>query len=426
MIAIEPVTEPGRQTSAPSAARPVSMTRRRLPYPYRAMLAICSDLDETPGLDTYLESLRFLNTTERTAMGTGAGLEVGNSLYFDMAPGHVSYWNADDRGRAMLRTLIRSGHIDCLHSYGDTATTRAHAGRALDELGRHDCRFEVWVDHAVAPTNFGADIMRGSGDLPGAPAYHADLTCAHGIRFVWRGRVTSVAGQDTERKVGAIFSTTHRAASAKTLVKEATKGWLGRAARSRYAMHAANDLLRPVSLRSGQAVDEFLRCNPHWGGVSCGDTAQGMADVLTRPVLDTLLAREGVCVLYTHLGKVTSRAEPFNRRTRDALHLLAAYAADGRILVTTTRRLLGYCAAVRDLRVTGTQRGGLLAIEVQTSPATTVTDVQGLTFYTAAPSMQATLQIDGGSPIALVASPPDHTGRPSVSLPWVRREYPRL
>jgi len=40
-----------------------------MPYPYRGMLAICSDLDETPDRNVYWEIMRFLNTTEKTAMG---------------------------------------------------------------------------------------------------------------------------------------------------------------------------------------------------------------------------------------------------------------------------------------------------------------------------------------------------------------------
>ena len=154
------------------------------------------------------------------------GLEVGNTIYFDMPAPQFSYWNTDDRGRSEVRTLIKSGHVDCLHSFGDLATTRTHAGRALDELARHDCRLEVWIDHAVAPTNFGADIMHGTGDVPGAPAYHADLTCGYGVRYVWRGRVTSVIGQGVPRRLAGIFEPSHPIASAVTLAKEAAKGLL--------------------------------------------------------------------------------------------------------------------------------------------------------------------------------------------------------
>ncbi|MFQ5494518.1 MAG: hypothetical protein ACE5EX_03975 [Phycisphaerae bacterium] len=104
---------------------------RPYPYPYRAMLAICSDLDETPNRDVYWKIMRFLNGSP-----SGLGLEVGNTIYFDMPPDQFSYWGTDDAGREMVRNLIHSGHIDCLHSFGDLATTRAHAQRALEELAR--------------------------------------------------------------------------------------------------------------------------------------------------------------------------------------------------------------------------------------------------------------------------------------------------
>ena len=159
------------------------------------MLAVCSDLDETPDDGVYLEIARFLNSTEATAMGPGVGLEVGNTIYFDMPPGQFSYWGTGDRGRAMARALMRSGHIDAIHSWGDLATGRRHAERNLAELERNACRLEVWIDHSRAASNFGPDLMTGSGDVRGADAYHADLTLAYGVRHVWRGRTTSLAGR---------------------------------------------------------------------------------------------------------------------------------------------------------------------------------------------------------------------------------------
>ena len=82
---------------------------------------------------------RYLNTREKTAIGRGLGLETGNTIYFDMAPGEFSYWNTSDAGRAAIHALIRSGHIDCFHSFGDLASTRAdvnHALAALDQTER--------------------------------------------------------------------------------------------------------------------------------------------------------------------------------------------------------------------------------------------------------------------------------------------------
>jgi hypothetical protein len=315
------------------------------PYPggQRSMLAICSDLDETPDAETYFEIMRFLNTTEQTSMGPGVGLEVGNTIYFDMGPGHFSYWNTTEENRDKIRRLIRSGHIDCLHSFGDLATTRAHAQRALQELVSHDCRLTVWVDHSVAPTNFGADIMKGHGDEPGHPAYHADLTLAYGIKYIWRGRVTSVIGQDRPLSFRGIADWSHPRASAATLCKEAAKQALAICGSAKYKLHAGNRTLQKARLRDGStAVHEFLRCNPAWGGVSCCDTGYGIAEVLTERFLKRLIESGGVSIVYTHLGKLRGQRK-LEPETVRAFHRLGEYARSGDIMVTTTRRVLDYC-----------------------------------------------------------------------------------
>jgi hypothetical protein len=328
----------------------------------RAALAICSDLDETPDAETYFELMRFLTTPEDTSMGPGVGLDIGNSIYFDMPPGQFSYWNTTEKNREKIRALIRSGHIDVLHSYGDLATTRAQAARALEELERHDCHLKVWVDHAQAPTNFGADIMQGGGDERGHPAYHADLTLGYGIRYIWRGRVTSVIGQNQpfrfRRLVSDLRALTAGRSSVRgsapsggpllapcsTLMKEWAKQLLARCGSRKYRLLAANAVLGRCTLRDGSATLEFLRCNPHWGGVSCADRGDRIHEVLTRTFLDRLVERQGACILYTHLGKL-DRSEHkcrFGPPVVAAFRLLAEYHRAGQLLVTTTRRLLDY------------------------------------------------------------------------------------
>jgi len=420
-----------RDTAATACAQAelVDVSLRRPPYPYRALLAICSDLDETPNRSVYEEVMRFLNTTVTTAMGPGVGLEVGNSIYFDMPPDQFAYWNTDEAGRRMVRALIRSGHIDCLHSYGDLATSRDHAHRALDELARHDCRLEVWVDHGTAPTNFGQDIMQGHGDEPGHPAYHADLTVAHGIRYVWRGRVTSVLGQDVRPRLGHVFAPRHPIRSSRTVAKECAKRLLAHCGSEKYAMHAANELLRPARLRDGSPVYEFIRSNPHWGGVSRGETAQGIGEVLTDGFLDRLTANGGMCVLYTHLGKLGGRAA-FDAQAVAGFQRLAEAFRQGRVLVTTTRRLLGYCRAAREVAVHTAQNEGGLWIHLDTAGADrpyggglSRSDLDGLTFYVANPAATR-VTVNGREVTDLSRNPPDDTGAESVSIPWRRLEFP--
>ncbi len=403
---------------------------RDFPYPFRAMMAICSDLDETSGEGAYRETIRFLNGTKTTTMGPGLGLEVGNTMYFDMPRGHFSYWNAGEAGREIVRALMRSGHIDCLHSFGDLAISRTHAERALEELERHGCKLKVWVDHGVAPSNIGSDIMRGAGDVPGAACYHADLTFGYGVRYVWQGRVTSVVGQGVPRRLGGIFDAAHPLASGKTVVTEGVKGLLAETVGGKYVMHAGNHVLREVTLRDGRRALEFIRCNPHPGGVGSCATAEGLGGVLTPNVLDLLEERGGVCILYTHLGKGHDRERPLRGKTVVALHNLAERVREGRILLTTTRRLLDYTSTRRTHRYRVTQEGDWTLVFIEGPKGKEAYGIEagapdGLTVYAEDPE-KTRLFYNGLERLDLHRNSPDRTGRRSVSVPWVPLRMPEI
>jgi len=404
---------------------------REYPYPYKAMLAICSDLDETPNWCTYFEIMRFLNTSETTVMGPGVDLEVGNSIYFDMPGEQFAYWNTSDKERGMIRSLIQSGHVDCLHSYGDLATTRRHAVHALEELDRYNCKLKVWIDHETATTNFGPDIMQGHGDEPGHQAYHADLTIEYGIEYVCRGRVTSITGQNVPATLGGIFNTNHPLASGKTLLKETAKQMLARCGNKKYAMHRPNEVLYPVTLRDDKPVYEFMRCNPHWGGVSSCEQGRHIDKVLTADMINRLVERGGACVLYTHLGKIDNPDIPFNRASVEAFRGLAETFQNGSILVTTTRRLLDYCRAVREVEYTSRWDRGNLCISVNTKKnkvlrrELSVEDLSGLTFYVP-DAEKIVVEVNDCKIPDLKFNPPDYIGQSSVSLAWPKLEFPKL
>jgi hypothetical protein len=422
-----------RDPAAPTAGS-VTVLLAKYPYPYRAMMAICSDLDDTPDRVVYVEIARFLNTRETTTMGPGVGLEAGNSIFFLMPAGQFSYFGTDDAGRDMVRALIRSGHIDCLHSYGDNARTRRDVERVLEEMDRHDCRLRVWVDHSKALTNFGPDIMVGSGDVTTSPAYHSDLTLRHGIRYVWRGRTTSIVGQNarlTAASVIRILDRRHPLGSTRTMLKQFAKIWLGALGSTQWEMHALNRVCRPASLRDGQRVWEFLRSNPFWAGPGLGDAPDEIGAVLTPRMLETLVATEGVCLLYTHLGKVRDPKYAFPEPTRAALRRLAAMQDAGQLRVTTTLRLLRYLTIRDCLQFTAARTpDGHVAISIGAveDPVAgafmpSAGDLMGVTFIVDR-CAEVVILLRSGQPVHCDVV---HRGESTIaSVPWSPLVFPNL
>jgi hypothetical protein len=232
--------------------------------------------------------------------------------------------------------------------------------------------------------------------------------------------VTSVIGQNAERGIEGIWCNRNRTASLKTLVKEYAKGLIAGMGSTKYQMHRMNQVVRKTTLRDGHPVSEFMRCNPHYMGVSSGETAAGIAEVLVPRVLDRLVRNKGVCILYTHLGKISDPARPFPPSTVGAFQRLSGYFLDGHILVTTTRRLLGYCTLVSTITVSSRRENGYFEVQVETQSAG---DLDGLTLYTPNPE-RTVVKINGTVVDRLRCNPADKTGQRSVSLPWRKLEFP--
>ena len=400
----------------------MSVSLRKYPYPYSAMLAICSDLDETPNKEIYFETARYLNTTEETLLGKGVGLEVGNTIYFDMPEHNFSYTNTDDDGRQKIHQLIESGHIDCLHSFGDFVKDRALIEKHWNAIQVGKRKIEVWVDHAQAPTNLDNDIMQGQGAEEDKPAYHSDLTVQSGmLAFIWKGRVTSCVAQNARRSYQELFNKKQMKASLKTITLEFIKGWFARLGSQKYAMHKDNKVLRQSTLVDGTEINEFMRCNPAWGGVSCFDQARGIHHVLTKKMLDTLVKKQGCSVLYSHLGKVHSVVQPFTNETRQAFELLAIYQKNQQILTSTTRRLLGYCRTVDELDFSVKTVGNKIHIYLSTGYSGE--DLHGLTWYVEQPE-KVSLYVNEQLFDGLIINPPDINNRSSISIPWTLLTFP--
>ncbi len=397
------------------------MKLRPYPYPYEAMLAICSDLDETPNGDVYFECAKYLNTDEHTRFGPGLNLEVGNTLYFGMPEGEFSFYNASDEEKSKLIELIKSGHIDCIHSFGDHISKREEIEHIWQVLEDNGCTIKVWVDHAVAPSNFDSDIMKGQGAVKGSDCYHADLTLGKGVEYVWKGRVTSLVAQNRPISFAGIYNSKHHLASIKTMAKEALKVCLGSVGHVKYAMHGKNRLMRKATLVDGSPVIEFMRSNPSWKGVSSFETADGVSEVLTEPMLNQLCSAGGATVLYTHLGKYADPEWPFNSETVKAFKRLKSYVDSGKIKVTTTRRLLDYCRAVEEIDWESSETDKSVKISLKTNLP--LIALQGLTWYIKE-SQSVEIWVNGIQCNELTYNRADKSNQVSVSLTWKNLSFP--
>jgi hypothetical protein len=124
------------------------------------------------------------------------------------------------------------------------------------------------------------------------------------------------------------------------------------------------------------------------------------------------------------------RDEPLPPCTRGALQRLGRYFRDGRILVTTTRRLLNYERAIRQVSIDCRPGEHGLQIDLTRATGTSSTHdclerghLDGLTFYVPGGRI-AGITLDNRPLSEYQLNGPDHTGRTCISLCWTPLTFP--
>ncbi len=421
------------------AAGQAAVALRKYPYPYRAGLSICSDIDNTETPEEFLSIQEFLNTDHETAFGRGAGLEIGNSFYLFDRPGRNEFsWFSDrPEDRRIIRDFIRAGIIDCLHSYGEGCTTRVQALDALRTLERDGCGVPVWINHSNARSNLSKWFDTNRGDQVGDAAYHSDLTFPASVRYVSCGSSTSVIGQNTPVSWRSYFRPPGREACLKSL-RNGAKSFLKRVVSrlglsgTRYFLHRDNALIGIRRLEDGRRVYEFMRYDVNPDGIGYGADSRGLAENISEDVLRRLLEVGGTGIVYTHLGKNGERQPWVDPQTADALRNLSVHSTEGRILVTTTAKLLNYVTARDAVRWSFNEEPAETVIRIHgirdpilgEMDADSVT-LQGITFYVP-DGRDVRILVKGKVIRNLRINPPDESGRRSVSFPWSRLEAPEV
>ncbi|MDM7926268.1 MAG: hypothetical protein QUS35_09660 [bacterium] len=415
---------------------PVSL--RKFPYPYRAALSVCSDIDNTETPEEFLAIQEFLNTDHETAFGRGVGLEIGNSFYLFDRPGRNEFsWFSDrPEDRRIIRDFIRAGIIDCLHSYGEGCTTRVQAVDALRALERDGCRVPVWINHSDARSNLSKWFPTNRGDRIGDAAYHADLTIPYSVRYISCGSSTSIIGQDAPVSWRSYLSP-GRNRCPKSL-RNAGKSFLKRVLSrfglcgTRYFLHRDNALIGVRRLEDGRRVYEFMRFDVHPDGIGYGANSRGLSDNISEAVLRRLVEVGGTGIVYTHLGKNGEGAPWVAPETAVALRNLSAHSKEGRILVTTTSKLLNYVTVRNAIRWSFDEDSAGIAIRIHgirdpllgEMEADSVS-LQGITFHVP-DGKPVRVLVKGEAVRNLRMNPADESGRRSVSFPWNRLKAPEV
>jgi hypothetical protein len=154
--------------------------------------------------------------------------------------------------------------------------------------------------------------------------------------------------------------------------------------------------------------------------VSAGDTGDGLGDVLTATFLKRLIKRRGSSILYTHLGKTQHPDTLFSPTTADALRRLADARNRGDVLVTTTRRMLGYWLLKQYVAVSISKQKSMESVHIDTAALRELgmpCELDGLTI-TVENAQSARLFVDGEEVGDLQRNARDDRGKESVSIPW--------
>ncbi|MDP4083670.1 MAG: hypothetical protein Q8934_03545 [Bacillota bacterium] len=385
---------------------------RKFPFPYKSMLALCSDIDGTT-LTEFLDYHRFLNSNAKTEYGTGLGLDVGDTFWmyvgdddkgdFDFKNAKVkdemSYWvglntNQLHNNKEIIK-FIRNGWIDCIHTYGDftmqekniVTFNKKYAALAINELKKQNIYIKVWLDHG-SPSNVqnfvSSNVYRfQKGDNPKSPYYHTNLLIPYGIKFGW-GPTSSKFGY--------------------------------------------NSMIFPRRLKDGNKLWEFYRYSDSVNGKLIWDP-EFIDTELSKQNLQSLINHHQYTIVAQHLG-IRHNKIIFNQNAINALRYLDEQYLNHNILVARTSRLLNYNLVQQYLNYKATVNNNKMVINILSvnDPLLgkfipTINDLRGVTFYVDSP--QQTQVLVNGKPIDLSYisyNPSDSTGRQSISIKWFDKD----
>lgn len=384
---------------------------RKFPYPYKAMLAICSDIDGTT-LKKFEEYHKFLNTKENSIYGTGLGLDVADSFWLYMGVKNdlpdkpvqdstmTAFYGTDVNKIKDLDKIVlfyNKGWIDSIHTFGDFSEknenlyvlpTRRLDMEAWDILNKYNLKPTVWINHGNQKNiqNFGGYSTRRitsyqQGDNPDSESYHTDITIKNGIRFVWNSIGSTEFGMDNP--------------------------------------------LYKLKLRDGQTVWGFNRFTNVYDNNKLVWVwePEDMAREMTREDLDNIVKKNQYSIVTNHFGEGN-----LNEAGISALKTLAEYQNEGKILVARTSRLLEYDLAQNYVKYATTEYEGTRYINIESiddpvfgKTIPTLDQLRGITFDTN--SAKNTVLLINYKPVDTQDIVYNEEGKQTIGIKWFSPDY---
>jgi hypothetical protein len=328
-----------------------SIKIRDFPFPFKAALAICSDIDNCD-LNNFIRIHRFLNSKKY-----GIGLPVADSFFGFANNSHqLSYLNLDGSVRCkeaeFIRQAIKDGIIDSLHSWGDFNDAPPNfkllqniANKLTNEFVHYGLNIPIWINHG-SPNNhqnlFSRLCSKYHGDDPKSPLYTMPLIKQLGIKYYWGSELVDWPLSSSNLK---FFKKN------KIIILNTSKNFIKMLLnKSQYtrSKKQVTLLMNRVTLRDKNILFGFNRFARH-----PNKSERWMADrnslrySLDKMILEELINDEGYLIIYTHFAKPKIEKTIFEKKDEESLLLLFEYYQKKIIWVATTSTLLQF-KTVRD------------------------------------------------------------------------------
>lgn len=352
----------------------MNVSLRKFPFPYKAMLAISSDIDST-NISSFRYIHEFFKNSELrlnfsdsiwvTALDSSRDRQLAfiESRTNKLTP----YWKE-------LKYYLNKGWIDSLHTYGNFSDSenlkdgfsRDIAENCRDFLVKNGIKFDVWINHGDEGNvqNVGK-FSYMLGDTPGSYAYHSDLFNDLGIKYIWDPKNRTKFGHDSMLN--------------EWVLNDGQKIW----AFNRYHAISVNE--------SNESYLIKRKCK-FWGKGEHKEGVLWQPDLLdlqlSKENLDSLVESQQFSIVTQHLGNIKHTGGVFSSKAQEALKRLSDYSKE-KIRVVSTSTLLNYNRARDYLKYSVADLNGITVIDILSiddpvlgvEEAPSLEQLSGITFY---------------------------------------------